>query len=244
MKKKLVMLFLFILTIQSYTIEKFNLGDKINLKIKNTTEREIKESFEKLKNIELENIKKEKDTYVVSFRAFELGKKKIEVDNKKIEFEIVTNLNENDKDIYMNLSDYSNKKMFNSTFPFVSLISVITFIIGLYFLIKSKIKNKILSPKEEFNKMMKSLDKDNWSYEISYSLRKYIDGVYTSNFISGNYEEIGVVDNEDIKFLISLDNYKFSNKNFENEAFEKENLIKKTYEIFKRIEKNEVKTNV
>ncbi|MGL4688001.1 MAG: hypothetical protein ACRCVS_04865 [Fusobacteriaceae bacterium] len=238
MKKISIFLFIFILTMQSYTAQKFNLGDKINLKILNSTESEIKESFENVKNIDLESVKQDKNGVIVVFRAFELGNKTVKVGNKKIEFEVVTNLDENDKEIYMDLSDNSNKEMFKLTFPFISLLSLISFIVGLYFLIKSRKKNKILSPSEEFNLGMKSLDTNNWSYEISYFLRKYIDRVYTSNFISGNYEKIGVVENEDIYFLKTLDNYKFSNRNLENEDLEKENLIKKTYIIFERIEKS------
>lgn len=258
MKKILILLFILILTIQSYTIEKFKLGDKINLKITNTTEQEIKKSFENISNIEIESIVKDEKGYIIQLRVFELGKKKVEIDDKAIEFEIITNLNEKDKDIYMDLSDNSNKNMFKLNFPFVPLLALIGFMVGLYFLIKSKNKNKNLSSSEYFLKGMKSLDKEKWSYEISYYLRNYIDSIYKSNFRSGKYEKIGIVGSNEITFLKKLDNYKFSNRNSENEFSEKESLIKKTYEIFeeinnslkeekknqKELKKNEVKRDV
>lgn len=190
MKKILILLFILILTIQSYTIEKFKLGDKINLKITNTTEQEIKKSFENISNIEIESIVKDEKGYIIQLRVFELGKKKVEIDDKAIEFEIITNLNEKDKDIYMDLSDNSNKNMFKLNFPFVPLLALIGFMVGLYFLIKSKNKNKNLSSSEYFLKGMKSLDKEKWSYEISYYLRNYIDSIYKSNLEVENMKKL------------------------------------------------------
>lgn len=233
MKKILIVIFITLSLILS--AKDINVGDTVTLQITGVSKDKIIDSF---KNTEfsIENIKDGKDGVVIlSVKGFKTGKNTINIGNKEVNIDIKSLLNPEDKEIFINLSDESNKNLFLHQFPYVTLISGITGIGALIFILlglKLK-KDKIifLTPEEKFENEMSILSDDKWFYEMSYALREYIDKKYNSHFINGIYSPIKNLNDEDIQFIEWLDNYKFS-KNREN-YFQQSK--EKAFEIYGKI---------
>lgn len=233
MKKILIVIFITLSLILS--AKDINVGDTVTLQITGGSKDKIIDSF---KNTEfsIENIKDGKDGVVIlSVKGFKTGKNTINIGNKEVSIDIKSLLNPEDKEIFINLSDESNKNLFLHQFPYVTLISGVTGIGALIFILLGlKIKkDKIifLTPEEKFENEMSILSDDKWFYEMSYALREYIDKKYNSHFINGIYSPIKNLNDEDIQFIEWLDNYKFS-KNREN-YFQQSK--EKAFEIYGKI---------
>lgn len=233
MKKILIVIFITLSLILS--AKDINVGDTVTLQITGTSKDKIIDSF---KNTEfsIENIKDGKDGAVIlSVKGFKTGKNIINIGNKEVSIDIKSLLNPEDKEIFINLSDESNKNLFLHQFPYVTLISGITGIGALIFILlglKLK-KDKIifLTPEEKFENEMSILSGDKWFYEMSYALREYIDKKYGSHFINGIYSPIKNLNDEDIQFIEWLDNYKFSKNREDYFQQSKE----KAFEIYGKI---------
>ncbi len=233
MKKILIVIFITLSLILS--AKDINVGDTVTLQITGTSKDKIIDSF---KNTEfsIENIKDGKDGAVIlSVKGFKTGKNIINIGNKEVSIDIKSLLNPEDKEIFINLSDESNKNLFLHQFPYVTLISGITGIGALIFILlglKLK-KDKIifLTPEDKFENDMSILSGDKWFYEMSYALREYIDKKYGSHFINGIYSPIKNLNDEDIQFIEWLDNYKFSKNREDYFQQSKE----KAFEIYGKI---------
>ncbi len=233
MKKILIVIFITLSLILS--AKDINVGDTVTFQITGVSKDKIIDSF---KNTEfsIENIKDGKDGAVIlSVKGFKTGKNIINIGNKEVSIDIKSLLNPEDKEIFINLSDESNKNLFLHQFPYVTLISGITGIGALIFILlglKLK-KDKIifLTPEEKFENEMSILSDDKWFYEMSYALREYIDKKYSSHFINGIYSPIKNLNDEDIQFIEWLDNYKFSKNREDYFQQSKE----KAFEIYGKI---------
>ncbi|MDU1912197.1 hypothetical protein [Fusobacterium sp.] len=233
MKKILIIIFMTLSLVLS--AKDINVGDTITLQITGVSKDKIIDSF---KNTEfsIENIKDGKDgTIILSIRGFKTGKNIINIGNKEINIDIKSLLTPEDKEIFINLSDENNKNLFLHQFPYVTLISSITGIGALLIILFSlkikKDKTILLNPEEKFENEMNALSDDKWFYEMSYALREYIDKKYGSHFINGIYSPIKNLNDEDIRFIEWLDNYKFSKNRVDYFQQSKE----KAFEIYGKL---------
>ena len=236
MKKAAVLLFL----ILTFTVpaKDINIGDKIILKLSGVSKEKAVEAF-KNSNFSIEAVKDSKDgDIILAVRGFKTGENSIIIGNKNVVFDVKSVLTPEDKEIYLDLSDKSNKDLYLHEFPYISLISGAAGITALIFLlkgIKRRKKEKSSSPDERFKNHMNLLSDNNWAFDISYAVREYIDSRYNLHFINGIYEKAGKLDDEDIMFIQWLDNYKFSLQN-ENHLGESR---KKAFDIYNKIKGGE-----
>ena len=215
-----------------------NVGDSISFKISGVPKEEIIKKFEK-GNFSIEKIKKDKNgNFLVTVKGFNLGKNNIILGNKNLEIDIKSILTSEDKEIYRDLSDMSNKKLYSDNFPYIFTGSIIIGLLSLIMLIKTFKRGKkkeVIDYDKRFNAQMEILS-ERWAFDISYALREYIDSRYNSHFLNGNYEKKGVLTDEDIIFIQWLDSCKFSG----NVQEEIEASRKKAFDIYKRVKEGEI----
>lgn len=236
-KKNIFIIFIFIFSL-AFSKEIY-VGDKISLNIKNSNINEIKEAF---KDYHVDKIEKDKEGYNIFFRTFKVGDNIINIGNNKIILKIKSSLGKEDKNVYMDLSDKSNKEVKNLKFPIFTLLSgiigIFLFVFSILKIIKRKKIIREISYEEIFQRKINNLSLDKFHFEISIALREYIDSKYNSNFLAGNYKKIGNITEEDIYFIKSLDYYKFSKNKLKEVTYYKQ----KALEIFNKIkEKGEMK---
>ena len=206
-----------------------NIGDPITMSISGATKEEITKAFDSSK-LELDSVEKTDDGYKVVFRSFDVGESTITIGNKRITVDTKSVLTKDDKEIYPNLSDKSDEKLYNRRFPYemigagaIALISLIYLLSGMKF----KHKEKTISPEERYERAMKNLGDETWAFEASMAIREYIDWKLHTHFTSGIYKVAGPITQKDIDFLLFLDNYKFSgqNENIKDESITKVKAI-------------------
>ena len=215
-----------------------NVGNSISFKISGVPKEEIIKEFEK-SNFSVEKIKKDKNgDFLVTVKGFNLGKNNIILGNKNLEIDIKSILTSEDKEIYRDLSDMSNKKLYSDNFPYIFTSSIVIGFLSLIMLIKTFKRGKkkeVIDYDKRFNAQMEILS-ERWAFDISYALREYIDSRYNSHFLNGNYEKKGVLTDEDIIFIQWLDSCKFSG----NVQEEIEASRKKAFDIYKRVKEGEI----
>lgn len=215
-----------------------NVGNSISFKISGVPKEEIIKEFEK-SNFSVEKIKKDKNgDFLVTVKGFNLGKNNIILGNKNLEIDIKSILTSEDKEIYRDLSDMSNKKLYSDNFPYIFTSSIVIGFLSLIMLIKTFKRGKkkeVIDYDKRFNAQMEILS-ERWAFDISYALREYIDSRYNSHFLNGNYEKKGVLTDEDIIFIQWLDSCKFSGDVQE----EIETSKKKAFDIYKRVKEGEI----
>lgn len=225
-------LFIFLLISSLIFAKDINVGDLIRLKVEGVEKEEIIKGFEDSK-LQLEEIKDSEDSYIISVRGYTTGENSVVIGDKKLTFNIKSVLDEKDKEIYPHLSDNSDNSLYLPKFPYQIVIGGILGFLSLIYLLKGikfKKREKILTPEERFENIISNLD-ENWEFQLSLALREYIDSRYNSHFINGNYNIIGMIDSEDIKFIEKLDRYKFSK---EKKEFQEE-VLKQVKEIFNKV---------
>lgn len=215
-----------------------NVGDSISFKISGVPKEEIIKKFEK-GNFSIEKIKKDKNgNFLVTVKGFNLGKNNIILGNKNLEIDIKSILTSEDKEIYRDLSDMNNKKLYSDNFPYIFISSIVIGFLSLIMFIKTFKRGKkkeVIDYDKRFNAQMEILS-ERWAFDISYALREYIDSRYNSHFLNGNYEKKGVLTDEDIIFIQWLDSCKFSG-NIQEEI---EASRKKAFDIYKRVKEGEI----
>ncbi len=215
-----------------------NVGNSISFKISGVPKEEIIKEFEK-SNFSVEKIKKDKNgDFLVTVKGFNLGKNNIILGNKNLEIDIKSILTSEDKEIYRDLSDMSNKKLYSDNFPYIFTGSIVIGFLSLIMLIKTFKRGKkkeVIDYDKRFNAQMEILS-ERWAFDISYALREYIDSRYNSHFLNGNYKKKGVLTDEDIIFIQWLDSCKFSGDVQE----EIETSKKKAFDIYKRVKEGEI----
>lgn len=206
--KRIVMFFL----ISSLLLAKdINVGDLVKFKVSGIEKERIAESFKNSK-LQLEDIKKSDDGYIVSVRGYEVGESSINLGDKKLTLNIKSVLTDEDKEIYPHLSDSSDTLLYSKNFPYTIVVGGVLALASLVYLLKGvKFKREtIISPEKRFEDKISNLNDESWDFELSMAIREYIDSKYKTHFVNGKYEVVGMIAIEDIKFIENLDRYKFS----------------------------------
>lgn len=228
---KKIMIFLLISSL--LLAKDINVGDLVKVKITGIEKEKIVEGFKK-SNLELENIEKSENGYILSIRGYKVGENSLVLGEKKLTLNIKSVLEENDKEIYPHLNDNSDTILYKEKFPYTFIVGIILGVVSLLYLVKGikfKKKEKYISPEERFEKRVANITNETWDFDLSTAIREYIDSRYQTHFINGNYQVIGMIDSEDIKFINNLDRYKFS-KDSRNL---KEETLKRVREIFEKV---------
>lgn len=238
--KKLISIFTFVFISFFSYCKDINVGDTISITANGISQQEITDAFKNSK-FELESIEKENNGYLIKFKTFFPGKNELLIGNKKIIIDTKSVLTEKDKNIYDNLTDKSDTKLYNINFPYGVILSALFLILSAFYLLKSiryKKSIKIPSPEQIFNENINNLNDSTWPFQLSMTIREYIDKKLNTHFVNGIYNIVPPLKNEDIDFLLFLDNYKFSGE----EKNIKEKSIDTVKEIFNRIrgENNEI----
>lgn len=232
MKKVIILFFLISLFLMG---QDYNIGDNIQLRIKGISREEIEKAFSSL---EIKDIKQEKDGYEVSVTTYKPGKYEIDLNNKNLIIDVKSSISPEEKEIYLDFKDKINKFQFKD-YPYLVIVSGLFSFACLTGLIVSVIYEKLISPEYKFRKKLKKINQENWKIELSLALREYIDRLYNSRFLQGDYEEIGELTKDDIELIKNMDYLKFSKKSSANYEEYRNNILK----IFEKINK-EKKKNV
>lgn len=210
-----------------------NVGDLVRVHISGVEKDKIINEF-KNSDLQLENLEKTDEGYILSIRGYKPGDSSITLGDKKLTLSIKSVLDEKDNEIYPHLTDNGDTLLYSQNFPYQIVVGAILGILSLIYLIKTfkfRKKEKILSPEEKFRKILTELSENDWEFQLSMAIRKYIDKKYQTHFINGKYEVIGMINSEDIKFINNLDRNKFSKEN----QLLKDETLKKVIEIYEKI---------
>lgn len=210
-----------------------NVGDLVRVHISGVEKDKIINEF-KNSDLQLENLEKTDEGYILSIRGYKPGDSSITLGDKKLTLSIKSVLNEKDNEIYPHLTDNGDTLLYSQNFPYQIVVGAILGILSLIYLIKTfkfRKKEKILSPEEKFKKILTELSENDWEFQLSMAIREYIDKKYQTHFINGKYEVIGMINSEDIKFINNLDRNKFSKEN----QLLKDETLKKVIEIYEKI---------
>ena len=210
-----------------------NVGDLVRVHISGVEKDKIINEF-KNSDLQLENLEKTDEGYILSIRGYKPGDSSITLGDKKLTLSIKSVLDEKDNEIYPHLTDNGDTLLYSQNFPYQIIVGAILGILSLIYLIKTfkfRKKEKILSPEEKFRKILTELSENDWEFQLSMAIREYIDKKYQTHFINGKYEVIGMINSEDIKFINNLDRNKFSKEN----QLLKEETLKKVIEIYEKI---------
>lgn len=234
MKKILIYLFL-ILSLTSFS-QTYNIGDKITLKISGEINREeIKKAF---KNYKIYSIKStDNQDYIIKFTSFKTGKQTISLGNTNINFDITPTIKKNDNKIYSDMKILKNRykeKQYPLFSIFLGLLGITFLIISIIIFLMDRKKNPYLN----FIKQIEKIDNLNWREKISFELRMYIDKVYKTNFLNGEYIKFPELTDEDIIFIQKLDYLKFSTNRDGNQQKYKDRAIEIVEKLRKEKKKN------
>lgn len=210
-----------------------NVGDLVRVHISGVEKDKIINEF-KNSDLQLENLEKTDEGYILSIRGYKPGDSSITLGDKKLTLSIKSVLDEKDNEIYPHLTDNGDTLLYSQNFPYQIVVGAILGILSLIYLIKTfkfRKKEKILSPEEKFKKILTELNENDWEFQLSMAIREYIDKKYQTHFINGKYEVIGMINSEDIKFINNLDRNKFSKEN----QLLKDETLKKVIEIYEKI---------
>lgn len=228
--KKIV---IFLLISSLLLAKDINVGDLVRIHISGVEKDKIINEF-KNSDLQLENLEKTDEGYILSIRGYKPGDSSITLGDKKLTLSIKSVLDEKDNEIYPHLTDNGDTLLYSQNFPYQIVVGTILGILSLIYLIKTfkfRKKEKILSPEEKFRKILAELSESDWEFQLSMAIREYIDKKYQTHFINGKYEVIGMINSEDIKFVNNLDRNKFSKEN----QLLKEETLKKVIEIYEKI---------
>ena len=228
--KKIV---IFLLISSLLLAKDINVGDLVRVHISGVEKDKIINEF-KNSDLQLENLEKTDEGYILSIRGYKPGDSSITLGDKKLTLSIKSVLDEKDNEIYPHLTDNGDTLLYSQNFPYQIVVGAILGILSLIYLIKTfkfRKKEKILSPEEKFRKILTELSENDWEFQLSMAIREYIDKKYQTHFINGKYEVIGMINSEDIKFINNLDRNKFSKEN----QLLKEETLKKVIEIYEKI---------
>lgn len=226
--KKLIFICFLLFSIATFSKD-INIGDLISINIKGVPKEEIYKAFEN-PSFQLEEVKENDNGYTVMFRPYFVGEKTLIIGNQKLNVVTKTLLKGDEKNIFHNLSDKSDTKLFNIEFPFSIVIFGILSLVSLVYLVANLLKfkkEKQFSPDEVFNNKLNSLTDDNWAFELSMAIREYIDSKFKTHYINGFYSLVGNITEDDVNFLTYLDTYKFSgdDKDIKAECIKKVKIL-------------------
>lgn len=227
MKKITIGIFL-LLSLLSFSKE-YNIGDKITLKIEGAiSESEIEKALEGYK---ISSLEKDKDgSYVVTFTIYKVGENEIKIGNKKLKIDVVSTIEPSEKDIYEALSNPNNTYI-ETDYPHMGILATIAGIIAVITAFFMHLVDRAKDPYIILKKEMSKVNGSNWKEKISLELRRYIDGMYETNFLGGEYKAIYPITEKDTDFIKSMDYLKFG-PNRDGDYLE---YKKKAFDIVERL---------
>lgn len=129
-----------------------NVGDLVRVHISGVEKDKIINEF-KNSDLQLENLEKTDEGYILSIRGYKPGDSSITLGDKKLTLSIKSVLDEKDNEIYPHLTDNGDTLLYSQNFPYQIVVGAILGILSLIYLIKTfkfRKKEKILSPEEKF----------------------------------------------------------------------------------------------
>ncbi|MEG0134388.1 MAG: hypothetical protein RSD79_06035 [Cetobacterium sp.] len=215
----------------------YNIGDKIDLKVKGLGEDKLAESF---KDWDVEKVETKDGYTTISFRGYNLGENEIILGDKRLIVELSPTTTPEEVEIYPDFQDSENK-FYQKEIPYLAIFFILVALTSFGTLMYGVISERNKKPDVKFLKGMSKVNEINWKQNLSLLLRSYIDGVYNTHFLSGNYEVVGGVSEEELNFLNELDYLKFS----PNKDGNYEDYKERTMRIFEKIKlEKERKGNV
>lgn len=207
--KKLIISLFFMISLLCFSKE-YNIGDKITLQISGKIDKNQIESS--LKDYKIDSILKDDEgNFIVTFTTYKVGENEVVLGDKKLKIDVVSTIDESDENIYDALSNPNNQYIEND-YPHMGILSLIAGVLIIITGIAMYLIDRAKNPYIIFKKEIEKTDSNNWRENISLSLRKYIDSIFFSNFLGGEYTIISPLTEDDIKFIKELDYLKFSNK--------------------------------
>ena len=225
--KRIILLIIMLLFISSISIfakqRNIYVGDLINIKIDTVMydEDEIREKFQDFEIVSIDNT----DTgYILTLRSFETGKKTILLDDKELEINVNSTLDEIDRDeLYKGELNTESRRSFNYSYIFY-LVLIIFLISTSITLIKFIIKKKKVSINiyKRFQKELKdiSLEDNDCFVKMTKGLKEYLQSKYQCQIRGKTCDEIMVeissigqlsdILSEIKSWLTICDYYKFS----------------------------------
>lgn len=188
--------------------KEYYVGDRITLKISgDIKEEEIKQSLEEFKIYSLDKTKD--SSYIVTFGSYNIGEKEILLGDKKLKLPIVSTLTDEDREPYKELANL--EKMYDEKdYPYTAIILGMSGTTAMLLSIVLFIIDRLKDPYIIFKKGITKVSESNWKEKVSFELRKYIDGVYNTNFLGGDYKLISTLTTSDIDFIKKMDYLKFA----------------------------------
>lgn len=229
MKKITIGIFL-LLSLLSFGKE-YNIGDKITLKIEGVIN---KSEIEKaLKDYKISSLETDKDgSYIVTFSTYKVGENEIQIGDKKLKIDVVSTIEPSEKEIYEALSNPNNTYI-ETDYPHMGILATIAGIIAVITAFFMHLVDRAKDPYIIFKKGMSKVNESNWKEKISLELRRYIDNMYGTNFLGGEYKIVYPITEEDIDFIKNMDYLKFA-PNRDGDYLE---YKKRTFEIVERLRK-------
>lgn len=228
--KKIIFSIFLLISLLSFG-KTYNIGDKITLKIEgDINKNEIEKSLEDYK---IDSLSKDKNgDYIVTFTTYKVGENEIQLGNKKLKIDVVTTIEPSEKEIYEALSNPNNIYI-EKDYPHMGILATIAGIIAIITAFFMHLVDRAKNPYVIFKKGMSKVNDDNWREKISLELRRYIDNMYQTNFLGGEYLIIPPLTEEDIMFIKDMDYLKFS-PNRSGDCLE---YKKRAFEIVERLRK-------
>ena len=228
--KKIIFSIFLLVSLLSFS-KTYNIGDKITLKIEgDVSKNDIEKSLEDYKIDSLS--KDKKGNYIVTFTTYKVGENEIQLGNKKLKIDVVSTIEPSEKEIYEALSNPNNIYI-EKDYPHMGILATIAGSIAIITAFFMHLVDRAKNPYIIFKKGMSKVNDDNWREKISLELRKYIDNMYGTNFLGGEYSIISPLTEEDITFVKDMDYLKFS----PNRGGDYLEYKKRAFEIVERLRK-------
>ncbi len=259
-RKKTLLVILFILFNQLAFASSYYIGDliKLNITHSNLSKEEVKELFN---DFEIVGIDKIKNGYQIAFRSFTPIKKEIKIGNKVIEINISTTLklyeNKDIIDIQQNKknitikSDVSAYKVFlHYYFHIIVLLFIVVLIIISIFIflkIKKSRKNNSEAQKtayEYFQEILPSVQDDQFFYSITKAFKIYLEKKFQVSILGKTSHElipeIGKISKSNVElndWLSYVDQFKYMNN--KSSVEEKDKIYKSVINYIQKLEEQQ-----
>lgn len=228
--KKIILSIFLLFSLLTFSKD-YNIGDKITLKIEGDIS---KNDIEKaLKDYKISSLERDKDgTYTVTFTTYKVGENEIQLGDKKLKIDVVSTVGPDEKDIYEALSNPNNTYI-ETDYPHIGILATIAGVIAIITAFFMHLVDRAKDPYIIFKKGMSKVNDSNWKERISLELRRYIDNMYSTNFLGGEYNVIYPLTKEDIEFIKDMDYLKFA----PNRGGDYSEYKKRAFEIVERLRK-------
>ena len=175
--RKFLIIIITLLSIITIFAKDYYVGDLIKFNIESTkSEEEIKKAF---KDFEIEKIEKSGNGYIVTARSFNTGKKIIEIEKSKIEFEIKSSVNSQNNKIAENIDEkernFKNEKIGSFPFTVIFIILLTVFTTGLILLVIKLIRRKSKNPYIILKREVNNSKKGDYFKDATAALKRYIE---------------------------------------------------------------------